>query len=114
MPEPINTLRLSKLSAQVDHVIKQHFDRLQFWVIAEVTSHTHAVGKGTHYFELIEKRAGTEELLAKFKGHAWSDGARNIQLFEQRTGQSFTNDIQVLVMVKVVFHPTFGLQLELV
>jgi exodeoxyribonuclease VII large subunit len=108
-----NTLRLSELSLQVEQVLNNAFANLQFWVIAEITSHIYSAGKGTHYFELIEKRAGTNQLLAKFKTRAWSDGTRSIQLFEQRTGQRFTNDIQVLVRVKVVYHPTFGLQLEL-
>lgn len=108
-----DALRLSQLAAQVEKVLNDAFSTIQFWVIAEVTSHTHAASKGTHYFELIEKVVGSDKLLAKFATRAWSDGARSIRLFEQRTGQKFTNDIQVLVKVKVVFHPTYGLQLEL-
>jgi exodeoxyribonuclease VII large subunit len=66
-----------------------------------------------HSFELIEKVPGTDNLLARFLGRAWGDGAQHIALFESRTGQKFGNNIQVLVRVKVNFHATYGLQLQL-
>jgi exodeoxyribonuclease VII large subunit len=35
-------------------------------------------------------------------------------LFETRTGQKFTNNIQVLVQVIVIYHPTYGIQLDVI
>jgi len=106
-------LKLSQLADEVKQVLNRAFDNLQFWVIADVTNHTQNAGTSYHYFELVEKAEGSNQLLAKFSVKAWGDGAREISLFETRTGQKFTNNIQVLVKVKVQYHPTFGLQLDL-
>lgn len=38
-------------------------------------------------------------------------GSQRIKLFEQETGQLFTNGIQVLVKVKIEFHKVYGMQL---
>lgn len=111
MPET-NTLRLSELSAQVEKVIQNTFESLRFWVIADVTNHSYKASGNYHYFELVEKVPGTDKLIAKFSSKAWGVGSQNINLFESRTGQKFKSDIQVLVCVKVTFHATFGLQLE--
>lgn len=112
MPEP-NSIRLSQLAAQVEQVLKNAFDNMQFWVIADVTNHNQKSGTSYHYFELVEKAQGSNQLLAKFSAKAWGDGAREIGVFESRTGQKFTNNIQVLVRVKVQYHATYGIQLDL-
>lgn len=110
MPQ-IESLRLSQLAAQVEQVLKDAFSAASFWVIADVTNHTFKANTSYHYFELVEKVAGTEKLLAKFSAKAWGDGSREIRVFESKTGQRFTSNIQVLVRVKVEFHATFGIQL---
>jgi exodeoxyribonuclease VII large subunit len=108
-----NSLRLSQLAAKVEQVIKNAFDDMQFWVIADVTNHNQKAGTNYHYFELVEKAQGSNQLLAKFSAKAWGDGSREISVFESRTGQKFTSNIQVLVRVKVQFHATYGMQLDL-
>jgi len=113
MPES-NTLRLSQLAAQVQQVLKGAFNHLKFWVIADVTNHSHKTSTNFHYFELVEKVPGTDQLLAKFSATAWGDGSRELTLFETRTGQKFTNNIQVLLNVKVNYHATYGLRLDVI
>ena len=108
-----DSLRLSQLAAQVEKVVSDAFSALQFWVIADVTNHNQKTGTNYHYFELVEKAPGSNQLLAKFSTKAWGDGAREIGVFEARTGQRFTNNIQVLVRVKVQYHATYGIQLDL-
>uniref|UniRef100_UPI0025FDDAFA exodeoxyribonuclease VII large subunit n=1 Tax=uncultured Mucilaginibacter sp. TaxID=797541 RepID=UPI0025FDDAFA len=105
-------IRLSELASQIDQVVNNTFKHLQFWVIADVTNHNHKAGTTNHYFELVEKEPNTNNILAKFSATAWGDGARELALFETRTGQRFTNNIQVLIRVKVTFHATYGLKLE--
>jgi len=108
-----DALRLSQLAAQVEKVLNDAFSTLQFWVIADVTNHNNKAGTNYHYFELVEKAPGSNELLAKFSAKAWGDGAREISVFEARTGQKFTNNIQVLVRVAIQFNAIRGIQLNL-
>jgi exodeoxyribonuclease VII large subunit len=108
-----DTLRLSQLAAKVEKVVYDAFSALQFWVIADVTNHNKKAGTNYHYFVLVEKAPGSNELLAKFSAKAWGDGAREISVFEARTGQKFTNNIQVLVRVAIQYHAIRGIQLNL-
>ena len=48
------------------------------------------------------------------KGAAWGSASQKIKDFEAGTGQSFTNNIHVLVKVTINFHKVFGLSLELI
>lgn len=91
--------------------MEQVFQGRGFWVIADVTSHSYKPGKNHHYFDLVEKEPGSSTLLARFSARAWSEGAEQIAVFEETTGQRFTNDINVLLLVSVNYHPAFGLQL---
>ncbi len=103
--------RLSELSGLVAGVMEQVFQGRGFWVIADVTSHSYKPVKNHHYFDLVEKAPGSSTLLARFSARAWSEGAEQIAFFEETTGQRFTNDINVLLLVSVNYHPAFGLQL---
>jgi exodeoxyribonuclease VII large subunit len=105
-------LRLSELSARIGDTIRNAFQHTSFWVVADVTSHTFKASSSYHYFELVEKDTGSNNLLARFSAKAWGAGARQIEQFERITGQRFTNNIQVLVNVTVEFHPAYGLQLQ--
>lgn len=83
-------------------------------MIADVTNHTFKPSSAYHYFELVEKDAHSNELLARFSSKAWGSGSRQIEQFEKITGQRFGNNIQVLVQVRVGFHGVYGLQLQLI
>ncbi|WP_342648412.1 exodeoxyribonuclease VII large subunit [Mucilaginibacter sp. CSA2-8R] len=104
-------LRLSELSGLVSEVMEQVFQGRGFWVIADVTSHSYKPGKNHHYFDLVEKEPGSSTLLARFSARAWNEGSDQIAVFEETTGQRFTNDINVLLLVSVNYHAAFGLQL---
>ncbi|MDB5112684.1 MAG: Exodeoxyribonuclease [Mucilaginibacter sp.] len=54
-------LKLSGLASQVEQVINKTFNNLQFWVIAEVTNHSHKVATNYHYMELVEKAPGSDK-----------------------------------------------------
>jgi len=106
-------IRLSELSEAVYRIVEDVFSTRAFWVIADVTSHSYKPGKNHHYFDLVEKDPASSAIIAKFATRAWTDGSGQIGIFEQTTGQRFTNDINVLVLVSVSYHPVFGLQLTL-
>lgn len=110
----INHLRLSELNAKINNVIESAFNSQSFWVIADITSHTFRPQKNVHNFDLVEKDPNSNNIIAKISGNAWGHGSMRIKNFEQVTGQIFTNNISVLVQVKVKFHSVYGLSLEVI
>lgn len=107
-------LRLSDLSRQIQEILKNKFKDLQYWVVADIMNHNFKEKSNYHYFDLVEKAEDSNQLLAKIKGKAWKDGSARIFDFERITGQRFTNNINVLVRVKVDYHPVFGIALDVI
>jgi exodeoxyribonuclease VII large subunit len=109
----IQHIRLSELTDKINETVHAAFSTARFWVIADITNHTFRAPKNYHYFELVEKDPGSNNILAKISGKAWGKGADRILHFEKITGQPFTNNIHVLVNVSVQYHPVHGLQLDI-
>lgn len=110
-PQP--ALQLSELTSRIEAVVKGQFDGQYYWVVAEITGHKLQPAKGFHYFDLVEKQAGTAGLKAKINAVAWTAGARQIDSFEKTTGQRFTDGLQVLIKVSVDYSAVYGLKLTL-
>ena len=113
MPNQIQHIRLSELNKQIQAVIETNFNELQLWVIADITNHSFKEKTNYHYFDLVEKAESSNELLAKISGKSWGSGSSKIREFERITGQKFSNNINVLVRVKVNYHIVFGLSLDI-
>jgi exodeoxyribonuclease VII large subunit len=111
MPE-ITPIRLSDLTSLIQDTLQQRFDRESFWILADVSDHKFYETRKHHYFNLVEKDNVSGELVARVAATAWGDGSRNIDVFQQETGQRFTNGIHVLARVKVSFHSSYGLSLR--
>ena len=109
----IQHIKLSELTQKIEAVIKNSFGNDFYWIIAEISSHKFYPNQDRHYFKFIEKTESSSEPIAKVDAVSWQDGSLNIKVFEQRTGQKFTNGILVLVKVKVEFHSAFGFKLIL-
>lgn len=105
-------IKLSQLTRSIATAIEDAFSGMRFWVIAEVTNHSFRQEKGYHNFELVEKDSGSSSVIAKIAGKSWGNGAKQIAVFELATGQRFTNNIQVLVLVAIEYHPTFGMSVS--
>ncbi len=101
MPTSIQHIRLSELNKQIQAVIENKFNELTLWVIADITNHSFKEKTNYHYFDLVEKAESSNELVAKISGKAWGTGSSKLREFERITGQKFTNNINVLVRVKV-------------
>ncbi len=110
----ITHIRLSELNDTINGVIQTAFNTQTFWVIADITNHTFRQQKNYHNFELVEKDQHANIIIAKISGKAWGNGSTRIKNFEKATGQKFTNNINVLVQVKVSFHNVYGLALDVV
>ena len=106
-------IRLSELAAIVGQVIGNYFSKSTYWVLAEVSGHQYKQQKNYHSFDLVEKSPNADGLIARFSAKAWGSGSAAIQAFEQKTGQRFSSNIEVLAKVKVVFHGQYGLALDL-
>jgi exodeoxyribonuclease VII large subunit len=113
LPELKAHIRLSELNKQIQAVIESNFNDLTLWVIADVTNHSFKEKTSYHYFDLVEKAKSSNELVAKISGKAWGTGSIKIREFEKITGQKFTNNINVLVRVKVNYHIVFGISLDI-
>ena len=103
------TLNLSELARQISEALEDSFAQNYYWVIAEVSNHSHYTEKDHHYLELLEKEEG--RIAAKIQAVAWKQGAMRIRNFENVTKQKFRNGLKVCVRVLVDYHPTFGLKL---
>src|SRR5579863_146829 len=57
-------LRLSQLTATVAATVNKAFAQQQFWVVADVTSHTFKADSDYHYFDLVEKDPNSNRLIA--------------------------------------------------
>ncbi len=110
----IHHIRLSELSAKINDVIDAAFNTQTFWIIADITNHTFRPQKNYHNFELVEKDPNSNSIIAKIAGKSWGTGSARIRDFERVTGQIFTNNINVLIRVKVDFHSVYGLSLDIV
>jgi exodeoxyribonuclease VII large subunit len=106
-------ISLSQLTGLIRETLEHAFRGRSFWVVADVTNHSYKETTNYHYFELVEKIPGKGDILAKIAAKAWGEGSARIAAFEKATGQRFTSNIRVLVNVGVVYHPKWGLQLEL-
>ena len=106
-------IRLSQLNFEIQKTLDDAFNNRFYWVIADVTNHSFKEKNNYHYFDLVEKHPGTTDIVAKISGKAWGLGSSRIRDFERITGQKFTNNINVLVQVKVSYHPVFGLAVDI-
>lgn len=106
-------IKLSELTSRIQRNIDDAFGSHAFWVVADVTNHTFKAANNYHYFELVEKEPMSSRIVAKIAGRAWGAGAIRIDSFEQSTGQRFSNNVHVLVLVMVQYTAAFGLQLNL-
>lgn len=105
-------IKLSELNSKISDALTDRFKGQTFWVVADITNHSYKADKKIHYFELVEKGTTSNSIVAKIVGKAWGTGSMHLSDFEKNTGQRFTNNINVLVLVSVDYHPLFGLSLN--
>lgn len=102
-------IKLSELTGIIQGAIKNQFSTITYWIIADVTNHSYKADKKYHNFDLVEKDSNSNNIIAKISGKAWGNGSMAISDFEKKTGQKFTNNINVLAQVAVEYHPLYGL-----
>jgi exodeoxyribonuclease VII large subunit len=113
MPD-LNYIRLSDLNRQIEEIIIQNFSSRTFWVVGDITNHTYKREKNYHYFDFVEKDPNSNGIIAKITANAWGNGSGKISNFESVTGQKFSNNINVLLLVSLQFHSVHGLKLNVI
>jgi len=107
-----NFITLSQLNYQIHQTLSDRFKGRTYWVVADVTNHTYKADKKIHYFELVEKGEKNSAITAKIMGKAWGEGTVRLSDFEKKTGQVFTNNLHVLVLLSVDYHSLYGLSVN--
>jgi exodeoxyribonuclease VII large subunit len=98
----INHIKLSDLNKKIEDVINNNFKEVLFWIIADITNIVLKKKQTIIIFDLVEKDINGSEIIAKIAGKAWGNGSQRVRNFQETTGQKFTNNINVLVNIKVV------------
>lgn len=82
-----------------------------YWVIAEI-SEIKENSAGHCYLELIEKHPDEKNIRARAKAIIWSKRYRFLKaFFENITGESLREGLNILVKAKVEYHELYGLSL---
>jgi exodeoxyribonuclease VII large subunit len=82
-----------------------------YWVIAEI-SEIKENSTGHCYLELIEKHPDEKNIRARAKAIIWSNRYRFLKsFFENITGESLREGLNILVKTKVEYHELYGLSL---
>ncbi len=103
------TLTLHDLNSLVRRSLEQCLPE-DYWVSAELSDVR--VNGGHCYLEFVQKDPRGNQLVAKARGVIWSRTFNMLRpYFEERTGQTFTSGIKVLVNVSVTFHELYGYSL---
>lgn len=104
-------LTLYQLNSFLQQEIKSVFSD-SLWVLAE-TSDVKSNNNGHCYLEFIEKNEKTNAIMARARGYIWANTFEILKpYFEEKTGQTFTSGIRILINVSVDFHPVYGFGLN--
>jgi len=115
MQEPAQTSRklftLSEVARSIERVIRKNFSG-RYWVKAEIAKLNYYPKSGHCYPDLVEKKDG--KVLAQMRATIW--GSYYLALtkkFKDATKEELKEGMMVLVLAKVEFHATHGLQLNI-
>lgn len=107
-------IKLSELAHSIEDVFNQSFSGKSFWVIAETININNYPARRNCYLKLVEKEEGKNTVITSIDAVIWGGRYAIIEKFENATLQQFKDNIQLLLQVKVSYHITFGLKLEII
>ena len=112
MSEAPQSISLFELNIQVKSGIHDLFPG-SYWIMGEI-SEMNVNQSGHCYIELIEKKADSEQIIARAKGTIWAFTFRMLRpYFESVTGQHFSTGIKVMIQVSIEFHEVYGYSLNI-
>lgn len=107
-------ITLQALTQHINTVLQSGFGHTEFLVLATVNNLSYYPSKDYYFFELIEKSEETGAVIARMSASAFNRASIEIRKFEELTGQSFKNDLKLLISVQVDYHSVHGLKLNLI
>lgn len=107
-------LRLSEFAAMLQQGIRSVFGGQLYNVIGEISNLKVYEGRRHMYFHLVEKSPERGDVIAELSCFGFDAAYLSMQRFETETGQKLIDGIEVLMAVRVEFHATRGLKLQLV
>ena len=112
MSETPQSISLFELNNQVKSGMRELFPG-NYWIVGEI-SEMNTNQSGHCYLELIEKKADSEQILARAKATIWAFTFRMLRpYFESVTGQRLSTGIKILVQVSIEFHEAYGYSLNI-
>lgn len=105
-------IKLSELTRQIEQVFKEHFSDKTYWVVGEIIGYRNYPLRNQCYFELTEKDENSTNKITSIRASIWGKNYDAVRYFESATGQVLKDNIQVLLLVKVDYHMTHGLKLD--
>jgi exodeoxyribonuclease VII large subunit len=110
MTDNIQIFSLKQVALSIEKTIASRYHQ-NYWVKAEI----HKLNKypsGHAFPELVEKEEG--KIVAQMNGSIWKQNLQRIEkIFADQVQEPLKDGIQVLMLVKVSFNPTFGLSLQI-
>lgn len=103
-------LQLSELVSEIREVLEARFEGATYWINAEITDVKKYDRKRWCFLKFIEKEGAV--ITTEMKGVFWGGSYFHIENFERLTGRSFSDGLQLGCLVRVRFHPRYGLTLE--
>ena len=103
-------IQLSELVSLIHETIEDRFYTDAFWITAEITDVKKYESKRWCFLKLIEKRG--PQIAAEMQAVFWSKAYQHIQHFERSARRTFSDGLQVGLLVAVRFHERYGLKLE--
>lgn len=105
-------MSLAELAAEVQEALDADFGGRRIRVLAETCDVKVYWNRTYAFLDLIEKKDG--QLVAKMGAVVWSRDFGIIQKFKKLTGQSFEENLELLLEVELQFNPRYGLRLSII
>lgn len=106
----MSPIKLSDLAYTIEAVVEDSFGGKAMWVVAETSDIKNYPDRQYCFLTLVEREGN--QTVAKLDAAIWRRNYPIIRQFEQATSVAFARNIQLLLLVSVSYHPTYGLRLE--
>ena len=103
--QPLSLLQLNEM---VSHLLASSTDPQGYWLTAEISELR--VVRGHCYLSFVQKsERGDSEIVARADGRIWARTWNILSpYFQRQTGRPLSGGMQVLVCVRISFHPLHG------
>ncbi|MEO7311967.1 MAG: exodeoxyribonuclease VII large subunit [Chitinophagaceae bacterium] len=103
-------IKLSDLAAEIQLTFEERFEGETFWIEAETSDVKKYTTNRRCYLKLVEKEG--RNTVAEMRAVFWANTYTQIEHFEKHTRQVFKDGITITCLVRVRFHPQYGLNLD--